>query len=77
MIKTKRTFIITKPPTNYPDLMKEWHWEKNIDVDPKLISVWDKNKYWWKCSKGANFQFIQRRLWKHEMKIVRHNIKID
>lgn len=40
----------------HPDLMKEWDFEKNKDVDPKKIHPRISKKVWWKCSKGHSFQ---------------------
>ena len=35
-----------------PDLLKEWHPSKNIEVDPSKISEFSHNYVWWKCPKG-------------------------
>ena len=40
---------------NYPDLVKEWDFEKN-SIDISLISVNSNKKIWWKCSNGHSFQ---------------------
>ena len=39
-------------------LMSEWDWEKNndLDLDPKLVLHGSKKKAWWKCSKGHEWQ---------------------
>ena len=34
------------------ELMAEWDWEKNIEADPKQLTVGSHQKAWWKCSKG-------------------------
>lgn len=34
-----------------PELLQEWNYEKNT-VKPELISIWSKDKVWWKCEKG-------------------------
>lgn len=35
---------------NYPDLLKEWNYDKNIDIDPKLISKFSRIRSWWICT---------------------------
>lgn len=40
--------------TTQPELLKEWHPSKNVDVLPTDISQWDDNKVWWQCS--VNFE---------------------
>ena len=37
--------------TLLPDLMKEWAWEKNKDVDPKKIGIGSHLYAYWKCKK--------------------------
>lgn len=34
-----------------PKLLREWNYDKN-DVAPSDISIWSKDKVWWKCQKG-------------------------
>lgn len=38
--------------TVYPDILSEWDYEKNGDLDPRNISCGSMTKVWWKCSKG-------------------------
>lgn len=45
MEKNKK-FII-----EYTDLMKEWDWKKNKDLDPSKISRGSSKRAWWICSK--------------------------
>lgn len=33
------------------ELMKEWNWERNKDLDPNRLSMACAIKVWWKCSK--------------------------
>ena len=40
------------------ELMAEWNWEKNIDADPKQLTVGSHKKVWWKCNKGHEWQAI-------------------
>lgn len=41
---------------NYPDLLQDWDYEKNIGVDPYKLNISDKNVYMWKC-RDANHSF--------------------
>lgn len=34
-----------------PNLIKEWDYEKNKDIDPQNVLVSSNKKAWWKCSK--------------------------
>lgn len=34
-----------------PELMKEWDWNKNKELDPTLIAPGSGKKAWWVCSK--------------------------
>lgn len=34
-----------------PELLREWNYEKN-DIKPADISIWSKDKVWWKCELG-------------------------
>lgn len=34
-----------------PELLNEWNYEKNI-IKPSDISIWSKEKVWWKCKVG-------------------------
>ena len=40
---------------NYPDLMKEWDYIKNKDVDLSLIFSASNKKVWWICPKGHSY----------------------
>lgn len=33
----------------YPELLEEWDWEKNTDIDPRKIVSGYSKKVWWKC----------------------------
>ena len=35
-----------------PELMKEWDWEANANLNPTKITCGSGKKAWWKCSKG-------------------------
>lgn len=36
---------------NYPDLLEEWSYDKNINITPEAITVKSNKKVWWKCKK--------------------------
>ncbi len=47
----KRTSFADK----YPELICEWDYEKNKDIDPKEILAGSKQKVWWKCKYGHSY----------------------
>lgn len=38
--------------TLYPELIKEWNYEKNINISPTDFKVSSNVKVWWKCANG-------------------------
>ncbi len=42
--------------TIHPELMEEWDFEKNINVNPSKIMSSIALKVWWKCSKGHEWK---------------------
>jgi glutaredoxin/very-short-patch-repair endonuclease len=44
--------------TTLPQIVKEWNYDKNIDIDPKNISQGSHLKVWWKCENGHEWQAI-------------------
>ena len=44
--------------TKHPELLKEWDYEKNdkLGLKPNEIILGGKNKIWWKCDKGHEWQ---------------------
>ena len=36
--------------TNYPELLKEWDYEKNEGLNPEILPPHSGKKVWWKCS---------------------------
>ena len=44
--------------TDNPNLIAEWNYEKNIDLDPSKITLGSGKKVWWKCSKGHEWEAI-------------------
>ena len=41
--------------TTHPELMKEWDWEKNTDINPSQIIAGSNAKIWWKCPNSCSF----------------------
>ena len=41
-----------------PDLVKEWNYDKNVNLTPTSISLGSSKKVWWKCSKGHEWEAI-------------------
>ena len=41
--------------TLYPEMLKEWDYEKNI-VNPDEVSRGTRDKVWWKCDKGHSYE---------------------
>ena len=37
-------------------LMSEWNWGKNTDVDPVQLTLGSNKKVWWRCSQGHEWQ---------------------
>ncbi len=42
--------------TTYPELAKEWNYEKNGNLKPNMVMANSGKKVWWKCSKGHEWQ---------------------
>lgn len=42
--------------TLHPELIKEWNWNKNINIDPKTISEKSQKKVWWVDKFGHEWQ---------------------
>ena len=40
------------------NLMKEWNYEKNINIDINNITSGSSKKVWWKCSKGHEWEAV-------------------
>jgi len=41
---------------NFPELLKEWYYKKNIHLNPESIMPYSHKKVWWKCSQGHEWQ---------------------
>ena len=40
----------------FPNLMKEWNYKKNINLDPNKFVIGSRKKVWWICSKGHEWE---------------------
>lgn len=50
---------VRKYLSDYPELLSEWDYSKNIGLDPqKIIHRTKKVKAWWKCSEGHEWQAL-------------------
>ena len=38
------------------NLIQEWNYSRNIDMDPTTVNCGSSIKAWWKCSKGHEWQ---------------------
>lgn len=51
-----RTVAKNGSVADYPDIMQEWDFEKNVDIIPEEVpATWTK-KAWWKCVAGHSWQ---------------------
>ncbi len=41
---------------NYPELMKEWDYDKNEQLDPNIIPCQSGREVWWKCFRGHEWK---------------------
>ena len=41
--------------TKFPELLKEWDYNKNIDIDPNIVGPGSNKKVWWICPKGHSY----------------------
>ncbi len=41
--------------TLYPDIMIEWDWNKNINIDPSTLAPKTHKKVWWLCHLGHSY----------------------
>ena len=44
--------------TKNPELAKEWHPVKNGDLTPDTVTAGSREKVWWQCSKGHEWQAV-------------------
>ncbi len=60
-----------------PELIKEWNYEKNANIDLKMVMRGSKKRVWWKCSNGHEWQAtISSRACNHTSCPICHQEKI-
>ena len=42
--------------TKYPDIARQWDYEKNGGIDPQNVTAGSTKKAWWRCEKGHSWQ---------------------
>lgn len=42
--------------SNYPNLEKEWDYERNAGVTPENVAAKSNRKVWWMCNKGHHWR---------------------
>ncbi len=42
--------------TMYPDIAKEWDYDKNHNLTPDMFKPFSHQKVWWKCPKGHSYE---------------------
>ena len=42
--------------SQFPEIAKEWHYEKNVGLSPKEITKRSGKKVWWKCGSSSIFE---------------------
>ena len=55
-MKIGRSKLPPFPETN-PELLREWHQEKNSGIDPKSLSAASTKKVWWRCLKNPSHEW--------------------
>ncbi|MCB1109144.1 MAG: zinc-ribbon domain-containing protein, partial [Chlamydiia bacterium] len=45
------------PLSRYPQLIEEWHPEKNHSLSREEITLGSNRKIWWKCRKGTGHEW--------------------
>lgn len=44
--------------SKYPEIAKQWNFEKNLSLKPEMIMPYSNKKVWWKCYKGHEWQAV-------------------
>jgi hypothetical protein len=55
--KGKKISVTNSLISNYPDIAKQFHREKNKDIDINNIFMNSNKKVWWKCDKGPDHEW--------------------
>lgn len=53
LIKGKNDMVSARP-----ELLEEWDYEKNKEIDPYKMFKCSEKRVWWKCKKGHNWQTL-------------------
>jgi len=40
----------------FPEIVKEWDYDKNIDLMPEMFTGGSHKDVWWKCKRGHSWQ---------------------
>ncbi len=59
MIATRRANLLIKKASlssEYPELVKEWNFEKNTRLSPSQVTSGSQERVWWKCEKGHEWE---------------------
>ena len=43
-------------PTTHPQLLEEWDYENNVDINPNNFTAGSEQYAWWKCKKGHQWK---------------------
>ena len=46
--------------TCYPEIAKEWDYDKNKDIKPNEVKPFSHKKVWWKCTNGHEYELTVR-----------------
>ena len=44
--------------SKYPEIAKQWNFEKNLSLKPEMIMPNSNKKIWWKCENGHEWQAV-------------------
>lgn len=58
IIKNNYLIVTRSFSDRYPELAKEWSYEKNAPLTPEDVSFGSNLKVWWKCKKGHYYKMI-------------------
>ena len=42
----------------FPEIAKQWNYEKNLSLTPEMISPYSNKKVWWKCQEGHEWRAV-------------------
>jgi hypothetical protein len=47
---------VTDLPSTHPQIMRQWHWKRNIGIDPTLFTSGSNQRAWWICRPGHEWE---------------------